>query len=80
MLDEIRGGFSVALRRWPVMFTLAGLITIAAAVLSLALVDVLSQVAVLKGGRQLRERHAVIFTPYYPPGGEISRVGEDVVQ
>lgn len=22
----------------------------------------------------------MIFTPYYPPGGEISRVGEDVVQ
>ena len=80
MLEEIRGGFSVALRRWPVMVALAGLITIATAVLSLALVDVLSQVAVLKGGQRLRERHAVFFTPYYPPGGEVSRVGEEVVQ
>ncbi len=80
MFDEIRGGFSVALHRWPVMVTLASLITIAAAVLSFALVDVLSQVAVLKGGRQLREHHAVFFTPYYPPGGEVSRVGEEIEQ
>ena len=80
MLGEVRGGFILALRRWPVMLTLAGLITISTAVLSFALVDVLSQVAVLEGSKQLREQHAVFFTPYYPPEGDVSRVGDDTVQ
>ncbi|RMH39537.1 MAG: hypothetical protein D6694_11115 [Gammaproteobacteria bacterium] len=76
MLDEVKGGFGLALRHWPVMLTLAGMIAISTVVLSFALVDVLSQVAVLEGGRQLRKHHAVFFTPYYPPGGEVSRGGE----
>lgn len=79
MLGEIWDGFILAFRRWPVMLTLAGLVTIATVVLSFALVDVLSQVAVLKGGRQLRAHHAVFFTPYYPSGGDVSRVGDETV-
>ena len=79
MLGEIRDGFYLALRRWPVMLTLAGLITISTVVLSFALVDVLSQVAVLKGGKQLREQDAVFFTPYYPPDGDVSRTRDDAV-
>ncbi len=80
MLGEIIDGSLSALRRGPMMLTLAGLITMATVVLSFSLMDVLSQVTVLKGGRELRERHAVFFTPYYPPEGDVSRVGDDVVQ
>jgi len=68
----------MALRRWPTMLALAGMIAVACVVLSLALVDVLSQVAVLKGAKELREHHAVTFTPYYPHG-EDSSVGDDTV-
>lgn len=60
------------------MLTLTALITLATVVLSFSLIDVLSQAAVLNGGRQLREHHAVFFTPYYPHG-EVSRVGDEVV-
>jgi hypothetical protein len=62
-----------------VLLTLAGLITISTAVLSFSLMDVLSQEAVLNGGRQLREHHAVFFTAYYPHGSD-SQVGDDTVQ
>lgn len=79
LLDELKGGFGLALRRWPMMLTLAGLIAISTVVLSFALVDVLSQVAVLRGGQQLRKHHAVFFTPYYPLNGEVSQVGGDTV-
>ena len=79
LLGEVRDGFVSALRRWPVMLTLTGLITISTAVLSLALAEVLSQVAVLKGAEQLREHRAVFFTPYYPPNG-VSRIGRETVQ
>jgi len=80
LLGEVRDGLVLALRRWPLLLTLAGLITISAAVLSFGLMDVLSQVAVLKGGKQLREQHAVFFTSYYPPDGGVSQVGDDTVQ
>lgn len=62
------------------MLTLAGLITLATAVLSFALGDVMSEVYVLKGAKELRERHAVFFTAYYPEGGDVSRVDEETVQ
>jgi hypothetical protein len=78
LLDELKGGFGLALRRWPMMLTLAGLIALSTAVLSFALVDVLSQVAVLRGGQQLRKHHAVFFTPYYPWNG-VSQVRGDTV-
>ncbi len=41
------------------------MITFACVVLALVLGDVLSQSAVLSGGRELRARQAVTFTPYY---------------
>lgn len=80
MLAEIKYGSILAFRRWPVMLTLAGLIALSAGVLSFALADVLSQVYVLNGGKQLRERHAVFFTPYYPESGQVSRVDDETVQ
>ena len=79
-MREVWKGFIIALRRWPTMLVLTGMIASACVVLSLALSDVLSQVAVLRGGKQLRERHAVTFTAYYPHGGRVSTVGEDTVQ
>ena len=72
MLHEVWGGFGMALRRWPTALVFAGMIAVASTVLSFALVDVLAQVAVLKGAKELRERHAVVFTPYYPYGMESS--------
>ena len=78
-MREVWKGFVIALRRWPTMIALAGMIAVACVVLSLALGDVLSQVAVLRGSKQLRERHAVTFTPYYPSRTN-STVGEDTVQ
>jgi hypothetical protein len=61
------------------MLLLTGMIAAACVVLSLALSDVLSQVAVLRGAEQLRERHAVTYTAYYPHG-PCSRVDEVTVQ
>jgi len=58
------------------MLALAGMVAVACVVLSLALGDVLSQVAVLRGARQLRERRAAFFTAYYPQG-RVSSVGDD---
>ncbi|MEX1337470.1 hypothetical protein AB1399_02735 [Hydrogenibacillus schlegelii] len=66
------GGFGMALRRWPTAIVFAGMIAVATTVLSFALVDVLAQVAVLRGAKELRERHAVVFAPYYPYGMESS--------
>lgn len=80
LLDELRDGFILAFRRWPVMLTLAGLITLSTAVLSFALADVLSEVYVLRGAKELRERHAVFFTAYYPEGGEVSHVDDETVR
>lgn len=77
MLREVWDGFVMALRRWPVMLLLAGTIAVAYVVLALALVDVLSQVAVLKGAKKLRENNAVIFTPFYP--SDKSSVGNNTV-
>jgi hypothetical protein len=62
------------------LLTLAGLITISAAVLSFGLMEVLSEVAVLKGGKQLREQNAVFFTAYYPPEGGVSQAGDNTIQ
>lgn len=78
MLREVWDGFVMALRRWPVMLALAGTIAVACVVLSLALVDVLSQVAVLRGAKKLREHHAVVFTAYYPSEAT-SSVGNNTV-
>ncbi len=78
-MGEVWKGFVIALRRWPTMLALTGMTAAACVVLSLALGDVLSQLVVLRGSKQLRERHAVIFTPYYPRGTH-STVGEDTVQ
>lgn len=80
LLDEIRDGFILAFRRWPMMLTLAGLITLSTMVLSFALADVLSEVYVLRGATELRERHAVFFTAYYPEGGEVSHVDDETVR
>lgn len=69
----------MAVRRWRIMLALAIMIAAASIVLSLALVDVLSQLAVVKGSYQLRARHAVVFTPFYPPG-KSSSVADDTVR
>jgi len=79
MLFEIWGGFKMALKRWPAMVVLGGLIVIACVVLSIALGDVLSQVDGIKAVGLFRERHAVTFTPYYPYGFDVS-VQDDTVK
>mgnify|MGYP001202326842 FL=1 len=78
-MREVWDGVVMACRRWPVMLGLSGMIASACVVFALALEDVVSQVAVLKGAVHLRERHAVMFTPYYP-SGEASHVGNETVQ
>lgn len=78
-MREVRNGFAMALRHWPMMLAITGMIAIACVVLSLALGDVLSQVAVLKGARKLRERRAVTFSAYYPHG-TFSSVGKNTIQ
>lgn len=78
MLPEVWGGLVAALRRWPTMAALATMIAIACGVLTFALADVLSQVSVLKGGQELRTRHAVTFSVHYSPGG-VSAVDADTV-
>lgn len=78
MLREVWGGMVTALRRWPTMTALAGMIAIACGVLTFALGDVLSQVSVLKGGYELRARHAVTFAVHYRTGGVSSVDGTTV--
>ena len=78
MLGEAVGGVRLALRRWPSVVTLAAMIGLACLVLSLLLGDVLSQLAVLRGGAKLRERHAVTFTAYHKQGG-VSNVDDATV-
>ena len=80
LLDEVKGGFSLARRRWPMMVPLAGLIALSTVVLSFALVDVLSQFAVIRGAYQLQQHRAVFFTPFYPAYGEVSHVEEETVR
>lgn len=79
MSAEVVAGIRLALKRWPVMVTLATMVSIASLVLSLVVTDVLTQVAVLRGGAQLRERQAVTFKPYYPLNG-FSDVGRAATQ
>lgn len=79
MPREVRGGARLAVRRWRSVLTLAAMIGFACVVLSLVLGDFLSQLAVLRGGEQLRTRDAVVFTPYYERSG-VSRVGAATVE
>lgn len=79
MLREVSGGVRLALRRWPSLLTLAAMIGLAWVVLSLVLTDVLVQVAVLRGGEALRDRHAVTFTPYYG-NSDVSEVADATVR
>ncbi|MDQ7795124.1 MAG: hypothetical protein RDU89_12040 [bacterium] len=60
----MRDGLVMALRRWPTMLALAGMIAVAGVVLAFVLSEVLPQVAVLRGARQLRKCHAVSFVEY----------------
>lgn len=62
------------------MLGISGMIVVACVVLALFLEEVVSQVAVLKGGQHLREKHTITFIPYYPHGGEESQVGNKTVQ
>lgn len=78
MLREVKGGARVAVRRWRSMIALAGMIVTACVILALLLGDVLSQLAVLRGGAELRRQHAVTFSAYYRAGG-VSTVGDGVV-
>lgn len=79
MPREVRGGARLAVRRWPSVLTLAAMVGFGCIVLSLVLGDFLSQLAVLRGGEQLRTRDAVVFTPYYARSG-VSRVGDATVE
>ncbi|MDQ0163268.1 hypothetical protein [Aeribacillus alveayuensis] len=79
-MREMWAGFIMACRRWPAMLGLAGMIAAACVVFALALEEVVSQFAVLKGAEHLREQRAVTFTPYYPHDGEESHVGNETVQ
>ncbi len=63
-MHEVRDGLVMALRRWPTMAALAGMMAIACVVLALVLSEVFLEVAIIRGGRQLRERRAVIFAEY----------------
>ena len=76
MSAEIFAGMRLALKRWPVMITLATMVSVACLVLSLVVADVLTQAAVLRGGAQLRERQAVTFSPFYAVSGtsDVGRV------
>ncbi len=65
MITEVFNGVRLALRRWPRLVVLAGMITVASAMVAVAAGDVLSQFQIMRGGTELRERHAVTFTPYY---------------
>ncbi len=65
MLADVRGGLRMARHRWVTVVGLAGMITVAAAVLAIVLGDVLSQMAVMRGGSELRRHDAVSFTPFY---------------
>lgn len=77
MLREFGGGLRMALRRWPRMGALAAMMAASCAVLALLLSDVISQVAVLRGGYQLRAHHAVTFTPYdASPGSGVSQISD----
>ncbi|MED3645092.1 hypothetical protein P5F75_17195 [Caldifermentibacillus hisashii] len=78
-MRELWAGVIMACRRWQAMLGISGMIAAACVVFALALEDVVSQVAVLKGGQHLREQHAVTFTPYYPQG-EPTQVGNDTIQ
>ena len=60
------------------MLSLAAMIAVACLVLAIVLGEVLTQTAVIRGARGLRERGAVTFTTYYPPG-EDSSVGDDAI-
>lgn len=62
-MRELWAGVIMACRRWQAMLGISGMIAAACVVFALALEDVVSQVAVLKGGQHLREQHAVTFTP-----------------
>ncbi|SDO90203.1 hypothetical protein SAMN04487905_10177 [Actinopolyspora xinjiangensis] len=59
----------MALRRRPTMLSLAAMIGLACVVLAVLLADVLVQFKALRGGHELRERGAVVFTPYYGSNG-----------
>ncbi|HSW09745.1 MAG TPA: hypothetical protein VLK32_02455 [Bacillota bacterium] len=72
-------GFAIALRRWPTLVPLTGMIAVACVVLSLILSNALVEVAGLRGARLLHERRAVAFSAYYQHGAA-SRVGDDTVR
>jgi hypothetical protein len=80
LMREMWAGVIMACRRWQAMLGISGMIAAACVVFALALQDVVSEVAVLKGGQHLRGQHAVTFTPYYPPDGEPSKVGNGTLQ
>lgn len=65
MLRDAVGGARLGFRHWPSMLSLGLLIAIASTVLALLLSDVITQLSVLRGGQEMRERLATIFTPYY---------------
>ncbi|GAA3732245.1 hypothetical protein [Salinactinospora qingdaonensis] len=65
MLRDLAGGVRMALRRWPMMLSLAAMIALACVVLAFLLADVLRQLTALRGAQEMRDREAVVFTPYY---------------
>jgi len=81
-LREIWGGFIMALRRWPTLLALAGMIAAACVVMTIALGDVLFHATAISSVQQLRERHVVTFYgPYYTRRNlELIDVGEDTIR
>lgn len=78
-MRELWAGVIMACRRWQAMLGISGMIAAACVVFALALEDVVSEVAVLKGGQHLRKQHAVTFTPFYPQG-KSTQVKNDTIQ
>jgi len=79
LLDEVSNGLAMALRRWPTMLTIAGMMAVASFVLSLTLGTAMWEITALTRARYLGERKAVAFATYYPHGAK-SSVGEGTIQ
>lgn len=69
MLRDVAGGMRLGIRNWRSMLSFGLLIAIVSTVLAILLADVITQLSVLRGGQQMREQSATIFTPYYGARG-----------
>lgn len=66
-MTAARLALALALRGWRALFATTLMLTAGTVVFALSLSDVMTQVAVLEGGRTLRSEGAVSFATYYQP-------------